>query len=158
MPKITKGSNALPLWQVDFLNPANGTTTVPLADEQCNVTGYSEFGIQGTPVIDLSRNAIYVLAMTKENGNYVHKLHALDLGTGAELFGDRYHYGFRSGQRQDLHVHRQSPAAASRVVCCRMGSSISDFTVTATADIPAVMVIASGNYQTAPVTSKLHRH
>ena len=81
-----RGSNALPLWQVNFLNPANGISTVPQADEVCNV-GYTEFGIQGTPVIDLSRNAIYVLAMTKENGTYVHKLHALDLGTGAELFG-----------------------------------------------------------------------
>ena len=76
-----------PLWQANFLDPANGITTVPLADEHCNVTGYTEFGIQGTPVIDLTRNAIYVLAMTKENGTYVHKLHALDLGTGEELFG-----------------------------------------------------------------------
>lgn len=82
-----QGSNALPLWQVNFLSPANGVTTVPLADENCEVSGYTEFGIQGTPAIDLSRNAIYVLAMTKENGNYVHKLHALDLSTGAELFG-----------------------------------------------------------------------
>jgi hypothetical protein len=81
-----QGNNASPLWQVNFLNPANGISTVPQADEVCNV-GYTEFGIQGTPVIDLSRNAIYVLAMTKENGTYVHKLHALDLGTGAELFG-----------------------------------------------------------------------
>ena len=82
-----QGSNALPLWQVNFLDPANGITTVPLADEKCQVTGYTEFGIQGTPVIDANRNAIYLLAMTKENGSYVHKLHALDLGTGAELFG-----------------------------------------------------------------------
>ena len=82
-----QGSNAAPLWQVSFINPANGITTVPLADEKCNVTGYTEYGIQGTPVIDLTRNAIYVLDMTKENGNYVHKLHALDLGSGQELFG-----------------------------------------------------------------------
>ena len=82
-----QGSNASPLWQVNFLDPPNGITTVPLADEKCQVTGYTEFGIQGTPVIDSNRNAMYVLAMTKENGTYVHKLHALDLGTGAELFG-----------------------------------------------------------------------
>ncbi len=87
MPRIIKVQQRSPLWQTNFLNPAGGVTTVPLADEKCNVTGYTEFGIQGTPVIDLSRNAIYVLAMTKENGNYVHKLHALDLGSGAELFG-----------------------------------------------------------------------
>ncbi|HEV2400313.1 MAG TPA: Ig-like domain-containing protein [Candidatus Sulfotelmatobacter sp.] len=82
-----QGSNASPLWMVNFLNEANGVTTVPVADENCTIAGYSEFGIQGTPVIDLSQNAIYVLAMTKENGSYVHRLHALDLGTGAELFG-----------------------------------------------------------------------
>lgn len=82
-----QGTNSSPLWQVNFLDPANGITTVPVADEGCYVTGYSEFGIQGTPVIDTTRNAIYVLAMTKENGVYVHKLHALDLGTGVELFG-----------------------------------------------------------------------
>jgi len=81
-----QGSNASPLWQVSFLNPANGVTSVPLADETCSV-GYTEFGIQGTPVIDLFQNAIFMLAMTKENGSYVHRLHALDLGTGQELFG-----------------------------------------------------------------------
>lgn len=82
-----QGTNSSPLWQVNFLDPANGITTVPVADEGCYVTGYTEFGIQGTPVIDTTRNAIYVLAMTRENGVYVHKLHALDLGTGVELFG-----------------------------------------------------------------------
>src|SRR5271166_1127075 len=83
-----QGSNASPLWQVNFLDPANGVTTVPVAGYACEgTTGYTEFGIQGTPVIDTTRNAIYVLAMTLENGAYVHKLHALDLGTGEELFG-----------------------------------------------------------------------
>jgi hypothetical protein len=80
------GTNAAPLWYVNFLNPANGVTTVPQTDEGCSV-GYTEFGIQGTPVIDAAQNAIYVLAVTKENGAYVHRLHALNLGTGAEMFG-----------------------------------------------------------------------
>ncbi|HTR26086.1 MAG TPA: Ig-like domain-containing protein [Terriglobales bacterium] len=82
-----QGSNAQPLWFVNLLDADDGVTTVPLVDEKCRVTGYSEFGIQGTPVIDTTRHAIYFLAMTKENGTYVHRLHALDLGTGQELFG-----------------------------------------------------------------------
>jgi hypothetical protein len=82
-----QGSNGSPLWQVSFLNPANGITSVPKSDDGCSVSGYTEFGIQGTPVIDPTQNAIYLVAMTKENGSYVHRLHALDLGTGAELFG-----------------------------------------------------------------------
>jgi hypothetical protein len=82
------GGNAAPLWYVNFLDPANGVISVPVAGYACSGTsGYTEFGIQGTPVIDLTGNAIYVVAMTVENGSYVHRLHALDLGTGAELFG-----------------------------------------------------------------------
>jgi hypothetical protein len=81
-----QGTNASPLWYVSFINPANGVTSVPQSDEGCSV-GYTEFGIQGTPVIDPTKNAIYVEAIAKENGNYVHRLHALDLGTGAELLG-----------------------------------------------------------------------
>ncbi len=81
-----QGSNASPLWYVSFISPANGVTTVPQSDEGCSV-GYTEFGIQATPVIDPTKNALYIEAITKENGNYVHRLHALDLGTGAELFG-----------------------------------------------------------------------
>lgn len=82
-----QGNNASPLWSVNFLDDDDGVTTVPVADQTCSIAGYSEFGIQGTPVIDPSQHAIYVLAMTKENGSYVHRLHALDLSTGAELFG-----------------------------------------------------------------------
>lgn len=81
-----QGANSSPLWYVTFLNPAGGVTSVPQSDEGCSV-GYTEFGIQGTPAIDPTKNAIYIEAISKENGNYVHRLHALDLGTGAELFG-----------------------------------------------------------------------
>lgn len=41
-----------------------------------------------TPVIDRARNAIYVEAMSQNSSHTVfHRLHALDLATGAELFG-----------------------------------------------------------------------
>jgi hypothetical protein len=45
-------------------------------------------GVTATPVIDRSRNAIYVVAMTKDGGgNIIDRIHALDLTTGNELFG-----------------------------------------------------------------------
>jgi len=46
-----------------------------------------QIGIPNTPVIDRNRNAIYFVAMSKDaNSAYHQRLHALDLGSGAELF------------------------------------------------------------------------
>lgn len=46
-----------------------------------------EVGIVSTPVISLEHNALYVVAFTRVQRGYAHKLHALDLASGADLFG-----------------------------------------------------------------------
>src|SRR5580700_3306532 len=86
-----------PLWQVSFINPSAGVTTVPSTEQGCTFTGFTEIGIMGTPVINLTTGSngntgtLYVVAKTKEvsgsTTNYFSRLHALDITTGLEQFG-----------------------------------------------------------------------
>jgi hypothetical protein len=79
----SNGVSDTPLWKVSFLDAANGVGTVSPRDVHCPFI-QPEIGITSTPVIDLSSGTLYVLARTKENGNFVQKLHALDITNGAE--------------------------------------------------------------------------
>jgi hypothetical protein len=75
-----------PYWHVSFIDPAHGATTVSADDVLSNNTG-PEVGITGTPVIDPTNNLLYVVAATKENGQFFQRLHILDIRTGAEKTG-----------------------------------------------------------------------
>jgi hypothetical protein len=73
-------------WKVSAI-PAGETTS---DNHGCGQIS-PEIGITDTPVIDRQRGqfgAIYFVAMSKDpSGHYHQRLHALDLKTGAELFG-----------------------------------------------------------------------
>jgi uncharacterized protein (TIGR03437 family) len=75
-----------PLWHVGFVDAASGVTTVPAQDTGCDQI-VPEIGITSTPVIDPQTGTLYTVAMTKESGNYVQRLHALDISTGQERSG-----------------------------------------------------------------------
>ncbi|MBV8259435.1 MAG: PQQ-binding-like beta-propeller repeat protein, partial [Paraburkholderia sp.] len=71
------------LWAVSTL----GKNETPSDDRGCGQIS-PEIGITSTPVIDRMRGAIYVVSMSKDaTSGYYQRIHALDITTGAELFG-----------------------------------------------------------------------
>jgi hypothetical protein len=81
------GSNAAPLWQVNFTNSAAGVIPASGAFLPCpHVTSYPQAGIVSTPVIDPTTGTMYVVAKTNENGTVFHRIYALDVTTGTEKF------------------------------------------------------------------------
>jgi hypothetical protein len=73
---------AAPVWGPVSLGPP-----VALPDREIGGTRYrdiyGEVGVMSTPVVDPARGALFVVAATKEGGAFVHRLHRLDLATGA---------------------------------------------------------------------------
>lgn len=80
--KSISGSSATILWQTRVLPSGEAPgTSLPCGNISPN-------GVTATPVIDRSHNAIYIEAMSQNSaGNIIHRLHALDLTNGKELFG-----------------------------------------------------------------------
>ena len=77
------GTAAKPLWQIT----TQLSGEVPSDDRGCGQIT-PEIGITSTPVIDRARGAIYVVSVSKDaGGNYFHRIHALDITAGKELFG-----------------------------------------------------------------------
>lgn len=83
-----------PYWQDSFISPPN-IVAPDIQDENAigaaggNYKDFSgNFGIVGTPVIDPVNRTLYVVVRTKEisggTTNFVQRLHALDVATGAE--------------------------------------------------------------------------
>ena len=80
------GTNSVILWKTSTLG---GGETPSDRDSVlgCGQIG-KEIGITATPVIDRTRNAIYVVVASQAGiSAYFQRLHALDLSTGKELFG-----------------------------------------------------------------------
>jgi hypothetical protein len=79
-----QGSNATPLWAVN-LNGAGSPD--PISDFGCTGTHFTEIGVTSTPVIDVAKTTLYVVAKTVNGTDREFNLHALDITTGNEVHG-----------------------------------------------------------------------
>ena len=82
-------TNTSPLWYTSILtySPAGATTVAATLKGDAQTTGWTELGIVSTPVIDLPSRTLFLVAETYENSLVVHRLHALDITSGAEKPG-----------------------------------------------------------------------
>lgn len=116
------------LWHVN-LGPAASNST------NYNVADLVEIGILSTPVIDPDTQTMYAVALTSESGNYIYKLHALDITTGKEKFGGpseiqaslpgTYHRDSQNGKIPLIagrHLQRPGLALSNGVVYIGFGS------------------------------------
>ena len=78
-------TNAVVYWQRSFIDPTDNITPVPTGDVGSTI--FPQIGITGAPVIDLKNQVMYFVVYTKENGQYFHRLHAVDITTGQDKNG-----------------------------------------------------------------------
>lgn len=111
------GDTGTQLWKKGLLmngeTPASGTTlhsSVPT------------IGITGTPVIDPTTNTLYAVTQSGISGTYYHRLHALDLATGAEKFGAPVVIN-ASGWQSSQHLQRPGLLLANGNVYIAFGGN-----------------------------------
>ena len=84
------GANSTPLWHANLIDTnhgaAAGATTVNIQNALASSCTdlIPQVGITSTPAIDPSTNTMYVETKSQEAGNFVHRLHAIDITTGNE--------------------------------------------------------------------------
>jgi hypothetical protein len=83
----TGGSKGDALWHTNLTDVAAGERTILVSDVWGCPSISPELGITGTPVIDASTGTLYVVASTIQSGTFIHRLHGLDVSTGAERPG-----------------------------------------------------------------------
>jgi chitodextrinase len=112
------GTSCIQYWKASMLTAAHGAilgeSTVPAADTGETGDLIPEIGITSTPVIDSATGTLYLTSKSKEsNTAYHHRLHALDLATGAEkLSGPKEITATAPGTgfMFDPRIHMQRPA------------------------------------------------
>jgi len=79
---------AAPLWSANMVDTLHGASSNETAVPSLTTIGCKDLqpyiGITSTPVIDPESGTIYLEAKSTDGTNYFHRLHALDLTTGAE--------------------------------------------------------------------------
>lgn len=112
------------IWVRDFRNPDKGVIPAPVPNKTAIINNNirRNMGIEGTPLIDLSRKTLYLVSRTKESDVSVQRLHALDLATGEEKPGSPVQIeGTYRGNRfnPDFQNQRAGLAIASgQIVIC----------------------------------------
>jgi hypothetical protein len=112
--------NAMPIWtrMLEAPLPLPISAGYPSCQD---LTASGEVGVTSTPAIDVAANKMYLVSKT----NGTHKLHALDLGTGADVNGspvDIKGMGFDSNR----HLNRPGLLLQGGVVYIGFGSHCDD--------------------------------